>query len=74
MDWSWCSAELATMVTGPHSLHFHVWSYKKNMVYESKIYIREELLVHHQIVDAARSINNPDVLRYVQIIFSFKYP
>jgi hypothetical protein len=51
MDWSWLSAELAIAVTGPLSPRFP-W---KNMVYERKVNIKEEL--HQRIFDAARRMN-----------------
>ena len=37
-------------------LDYHVWGYMKAMVYEEKVNTREELV--HQILSAARSINN----------------
>jgi hypothetical protein len=41
-------------------LDYHVWGYMKAMVYEQKVNMREELV--HQILSAARSINNAAVL------------
>jgi hypothetical protein len=43
----------------------------KNMGNEHKENTREEL--HHQIFNAARCMNDPDVLHKVQIILNFKY-
>jgi hypothetical protein len=67
MDWSWWSAELAPAVTGPHFP-----CYVKNIAYGCKENRREEL--HHRIFNAARRMNDPDVLRKIQIIFNLKYP
>jgi hypothetical protein len=44
-------------------LDCHVWGYTKDMVYAHEVNTREELL--HQILGAARSINNAAVLRKV---------
>jgi hypothetical protein len=51
---------------------FQVRGYMKNMVYERKVNRREEL--HYRIFDAARSRNDPEVLRKVRIILNFKHP
>jgi hypothetical protein len=52
MDWSWWFKELATAITAPHPLNFHVRGYMINMMYECKVNRREEL--NHQIYNAAR--------------------
>jgi hypothetical protein len=54
------------------SLPYIIGLHKKNMVYGRKENRREEL--HHRIFDAERCMNDPDVLRKVQIILNFKYP
>ena len=49
-------------------LAYHVWGYMKVMVCEHKVKTREELL--QRILSAARSINNPAVLRKVKVLWS----
>jgi hypothetical protein len=44
-------------------LDYHMWGYRKAMVYVHKVNTREELL--QRILSAARSINNAAVLRKV---------
>jgi len=46
-----------------NSLGYHVWGYMKAMVYAHKVNTRQELL--QRILSAAKSINNPAVLRKV---------
>jgi hypothetical protein len=47
-------------------LDFYVWGYMKNKLYERKVDGRKEL--HHRIFDAARRMDDPDVLQIFQII------
>jgi hypothetical protein len=51
---------------------FHIWGYIKYMIYERKLSRREE--IYHRIFDVARRMNDPDVVRKVQIILNLKYP
>jgi hypothetical protein len=44
----------------------------KNMACGRKVNRREEPL--HRFFDAARRMNDPDVLRQIQTILNFKYP
>ena len=60
MYWSWQCKELATTVTRPQPINYHVWGYMKALVYAHKVYMREELL--QRILSAARNFNNAAVL------------